>query len=413
MAPFPLPLTEWFGHWGAYIVYLFIGVAFGYVLEISGFGNSKKLAAQFYFKDMTVLKVMFSAIIVAMVLIFLATGLGLLDFNLIWVNPTYLWPGIIGGLIMGVGFIVGGFCPGTSLVAAATAKIDGVIFVLGVFFGIFLFGETVEYYEDFWFSSYMGRFTLPQLFGVNTAVVVLGVVIMALAAFWAAEKAEQYFGDNDSQDAKKYPIWRYGAAAALILVAAVGWIIGQPTTEERWDRMASIKEPLVAERAVQIHPGEMLDLIRDSKIKVMMLDVRDESDFNTFHIQDAVHAPLDELPGMIDELHQEPANTAFFTISNDETAATEAWRILQAESLPNVYILAGGINNWIEMFGDPEFLAEHPQIETDEDQLCFTFNSAVGNRYVAARPGNLHEELEYEAKVELEIPRGPASGGCG
>ena len=74
-----------------------------------------KLAAQFYFKDMTVLKVMFTAIVVAMVLIFLTTGFGWLDFNLIWVNPTYLWPGIVGGLIMGVGFIVGGFCPGTSL----------------------------------------------------------------------------------------------------------------------------------------------------------------------------------------------------------------------------------------------------------------------------------------------------------
>ena len=65
---------------------------------------------------------MFTAIVVAMVLIFAATALGLLDYNAIWVNPTYLWPGIVGGLIMGAGFIIGGFCPGTSLVAAATAK---------------------------------------------------------------------------------------------------------------------------------------------------------------------------------------------------------------------------------------------------------------------------------------------------
>ena len=112
MAPFPLALTDLLGHWNAYIVYALIGFAFGYVLEISGFGDSRKLAAQFYFKEMTVLKVMFGAIITAMVLIFLTSGLGLLDFNLVYVNPTYLWPGIVGGLIMGVGFIVGGFCPG-------------------------------------------------------------------------------------------------------------------------------------------------------------------------------------------------------------------------------------------------------------------------------------------------------------
>ena len=61
----------------------------------------------------------FTAIIVAMTLIFLTSSLGLLDYNLLWVPPTYLWPGIVGGLIMGVGFIIGGFCPGTSLVAMA------------------------------------------------------------------------------------------------------------------------------------------------------------------------------------------------------------------------------------------------------------------------------------------------------
>jgi hypothetical protein len=109
MAPFPLLLNEILGKSGAYLVYLIIGFAFGFVLEIAGFAYSPKLAAQFYFKDMTVLKVMFTGIIVAMVLIFGATALGLLDYNLIWVNPTYLWPGILGGLIMGVGFIVGGY----------------------------------------------------------------------------------------------------------------------------------------------------------------------------------------------------------------------------------------------------------------------------------------------------------------
>ena len=149
MALFPLPLAEYFGHWGSYVVYLFIGIAFGFVLEISGFGNSKILAAQFYFKDMTVLKVMFGAIIVAMVMLFGAAAVGLVDYNLLWVNPTYLWPGIVGGLIMGFGFIIGGFCPGTSLVAAATAKIDGIFFVMGVLFCIFKFGETVDNFAQF------------------------------------------------------------------------------------------------------------------------------------------------------------------------------------------------------------------------------------------------------------------------
>ena len=166
MTAFPLPLVELLGQYGSYAIYLLVGLAFGATLETAGFGNSKKLAAQFYFKDLTVFKVMFTAIIVACTLIFLSSSIGLLDYNLIWVPPTYLWPGIVGGLIMGVGFIVGGFCPGTSLVAMATGKVDGVFFVLGALTGIFLFGETVSNFAIFFESSYMGRFTLPELFGV-------------------------------------------------------------------------------------------------------------------------------------------------------------------------------------------------------------------------------------------------------
>lgn len=260
MAPFPLVWSEILGHWGQYIVYLLIGFAFGYVLEISGFGYSPKLAAQFYFKDMTVLKVMFTAIIVAMVLIFGASAIGLLDYNLIWVNPTYLWPGILGGIIMGFGFIIGGFCPGTSLVAAATAKLDGIFFVLGVFFGIFLFGETVDNYAEFWNSSYMGRFTLPDWLGVSTGWVVLGVVLMALFMFWGGEKLEQKFGGMNPADAPK---WRIPAAVGLVVLAGVVLFIGQPTVEDRWTAVAQEKEAALANRDVQIHPGELLEKLHD------------------------------------------------------------------------------------------------------------------------------------------------------
>ena len=409
MTLFPLPLSQFLGHWGAYVVFLLIGFAFGYVLEIAGFGNSRKLAAQFYFKDMTVLKVMFGAIITAMVLIFAASAVGLLDYNLIWVNPTYLWPGIVGGLIMGVGFIIGGFCPGTSLVSAATFKLDGLFFVLGAFFGIFLFGETVSYFNVFWNSSYMGRFTLPELFGLSTGMIVLLVVIMAIVMFLAAEQLERIYGKKDP---KKAPKWRYAAAGALIIGAIGMIIIGQPTNPERWTRISSEKQALLDERAVQIHPGELLDLTDDNQIKIVMLDVREEADYNLFHILDARHIPLDELPNIISELHFEPANTVFVTMGNDEAAATEAWKILVAESVPNVYILEGGINNWIAMFGDDD-LTKTFNRGAGDDQLCYIFDSALGARNPAAEPDTHNLKLEYTPKAKLELKRAPTSGGCG
>ncbi|MCA9959652.1 MAG: YeeE/YedE family protein [Anaerolineales bacterium] len=409
MSPFPLTLSALLGHWGAYVVYLIIGFAFGYVLEIAGFGNSKKLAAQFYFKDITVLKVMFSAIIVAMTLIFTASALGLLDYNLVWVNPTYLWPGILGGLIMGFGFIIGGFCPGTSMVAAATAKIDGVFFVLGVFFGIFLFGETVDKYAIFWNSSYMGRFTLPEWLGLPTGVVVLIVIFMAFFMFWGGEKLEVIFG---GKDASTEPKWRYAAAGVLVLIGIFALVMGQPTVEDRWARLAPEKETVLANREVQIHPGELLSITADTSLQVVMLDVRSEADFNLFHILDAWNVPLSEIPTIIEELHLEPANTVFVTMSNDEEAATEAWKILVAEAVPNVYILEGGINNWIATFGDND-LTKRFNAGAGEDQLCYIFDSALGERYAAAEPDAEEFELEYVPKVKLEIKRGPTSGGCG
>jgi rhodanese-related sulfurtransferase len=381
------------------------------VLELAGFGVSTKLAAQFYFKEMTVLKVMFTGIVVAMLLVFLATGLGLLDYNLIWVNPTYMWPGIVGGLIMGVGFIVGGFCPGTSLVSLATGKIDGLLFALGTFFGIFLFGETVPLFEDFFNSSYMGRFTIMELFNTSTGVVVIGVVLMAIAAFGFSELAERKIG---KMHRSMFPRWRYGAAGGAVMLAAGIALIGQPTTEVRWSWLEPQLQPQLDERVYQIEPLEMLEVMQDNAINLVLLDVRSEADYNRFHLRDARHLPLDEVGTSIDALQAEPANTVYVTISNDEQAATDAWKILAAESVPNIYILSGGINGWLDYFGAGDVTTSADPPETVSDTLRYAFAAALGARHAAADPNaDLYAGLEYTKKVQLVVVRGAKSGGCG
>jgi rhodanese-related sulfurtransferase len=409
MTPFPLQLTELLGKYGAYFIFLLIGFGFGFVLESSGFGNSKKLAAQFYFKDMTVLKVMFGAIVTAMVLIFGASALGLLDYNLIWVNPTYLWPGIVGGLIMGIGFIIGGFCPGTSLVAAATGKLDGIFFVLGVLFGIFVFGETVRNIDIFWNSSYLGRFTIMDWLGLPTGWVVLIIVLMALFMFWGSEQLEKYFGGKDP---KKAPRFRYMGAGALVLGALLLVPLGQPTNMDKWERMSAERAAQLANREVQISPAELLNTIHDHQINLVMLDVRDEVNYNIFHIADAQHVPPGELAEIIPALHLEPDNTVFVLMSNDETAATQAWQYLVAESLPNVYILEGGINNWLSVFSEDDQRIRAVASHRD-DSLDYEFAAALGSAFPAADPHVSEFDLEFTPKIKLELKRGPTSGGCG
>ena len=90
-------------------VMLFLVIGFGFWLERAGFGYSRKLALQFYFKDMTVLKVMFTAIITGMIGLLFLSLFGWIDLNLVYINPTFLWPQILGGIILGFGFIIGGY----------------------------------------------------------------------------------------------------------------------------------------------------------------------------------------------------------------------------------------------------------------------------------------------------------------
>jgi rhodanese-related sulfurtransferase len=406
----PFPLEDILGQYGALFIYFLIGFGFGFVLEISGFADSPRLAAQFYFKDVTVLKVMFTGIITAMLLIFLAVGLGLLDYNRIWVNPTYLWPGIVGGLIMGAGFIIGGFCPGTSLVAVSTLKIDGIFFALGALFGIFAFGETVDtYFAEFWNSSYMGRFTLPELLGLPTEYVVLGVVIFAMIAFWAGEWAEHRFGGKERTPPA---LFRAGSAAAVVVALGVV-VIGMPTTLDRWEQIQAEKEPLLAERAVHIHAGELLQLIDDNQINVIMLDTRHEADYNLFHILDARRVEVADLPEMAPELLAQPANTVTVVMSNGEERAVEAWKLLVAESVPNVYILDGGVNCWLSVFQEQVVECGEVAEAAAGDELQHIFTSATGSDHILSEPDPHHYELEFTPKVKIEKPKAAGGGGCG
>lgn len=178
------------------VVAFVIGIGFGFFLERGGFGNGRKLAAQFYFTDMTVLKVMFTAIVTAMVGLYYLSVFGVVDLALVYVNPTYLLPQVLGGLILGIGFVVGGYCPGTSCVAVSTGRIDGLVYLLGIVAGVFVFGEAYPLIKDLYFATPMGQVTLPQLFNLPYGVLVFAVVAMALGAFAAAEWGEKKLGSR-------------------------------------------------------------------------------------------------------------------------------------------------------------------------------------------------------------------------
>lgn len=415
-----------------YVLFAVIGFAFGFTLEMSGFGDSRKLAAQFYFTELTVLKVMFTAITVAMVLIFGAVGLGILDFSQVWVNPTYLASGIVGGLIMGVGFIVGGFCPTTSLASASTGKIDGMLFMLGGFVGAFLFGETEKYFDG-WYTNagYYGRLTLDQVFGIPIGAVVVIVVLMALFTFWGGEQLERIFG---KRDLSKEPKLRAIGAMALFAAAVTVLALGNPSLEEKYNKVKFTRtetipqenadpiintitytaDEMLENRLVFITPAETFKAKYNQTMNPVYLDVRSEADYNLYHIAGAVNFPLDRLSEIVPILLTEPpANTVFILMSNDETAAVSAWKTLVGSSLQNVYILEGGVNNWIAFFGKDD-KALQPAPNAGDDQLSYIFSAALGSRYESCDPNpQEYEKLDFEAKIKLQLKRDKSGGGCG
>lgn len=177
---------------------LVAGLLFGFFLERAGFGSAKKLTALFYFRDFAVLRVMFTAVVVAAVGLLLLAAVGQIDFEMLAIPATYLWPQALGGLLIGLGFVIGGYCPGTSAVGAASGKLDALVFMAGIIVGILGFAEIYPAIYDFVWSGDRGTETLPALFGLSPWVVAVLIAGVALGLFWLAAMAEQKFG-NSSQ----------------------------------------------------------------------------------------------------------------------------------------------------------------------------------------------------------------------
>ncbi len=191
----PLYLFGAFGHGTSLIVSLITGVLFGFVLERAGFADSRTLTNIFYFRDMRVLRVMFSALTTAMVGLIVLSWLGLFDYSILLkysLLKTYLWPQLVGGILFGLGFVIGGYCPGTAMVGVTSGKVDAIVFLGGMIVGIYVFAAGFPVWSGFYKSADLGRLTLWQVFNVPMSVMAALIVVMALAAFWLAGLGEKW-----------------------------------------------------------------------------------------------------------------------------------------------------------------------------------------------------------------------------
>lgn len=206
-----------------FIVALVIGILFGAILEQAGFSTSKKLVGLFYGYDFTVLRVFFTAGIVAMIGVMGLAHFGLVDMNLVYINPTFLWSAIIGGLIMGLGFVVGGFCPGTSVCAAAIGKIDAIIFIVGAFFGVLIFAEGYPIFEPLYKATNYGNPRFFETLGMSQNIFAFIMVVMALSAFWFTSIIENKV-NNISKPPIRFTPYYIGIASIGLIMAISAFV---------------------------------------------------------------------------------------------------------------------------------------------------------------------------------------------
>lgn len=160
---------------------LICGILFGYVLENAGFGSPLKLTAQFKLSDWSVFKVMFTAIVVAAVGLWVLRAVGLLAPDSVAVPAGLMMASAVGGAMVGAGFAIGGYCPGTSVVGIFSGRIDALVFAVGIVLGTaayaLSFGPAIQALRDI--GQLVQGDTFTEVYGVPE-LVVLGIMGVAL-----------------------------------------------------------------------------------------------------------------------------------------------------------------------------------------------------------------------------------------
>lgn len=354
----------------SFIIAFVTGIGFGFFLERAGFGSARKLAAQFYLRDLTVLKVMFTAIITAMTGVYVLGRLGILDVSLVYLVPTFLVPQIVGGLILGFGFVIGGYCPGTSCVSAATGRVDGMVYVAGMVAGLFGFAEIYPYITGFAHSTPMGQITLPKLFNLPYGLLVFAVVLMALGAFMAAEWAEGKFGGKvaDPQGSLTGMPWKFTPVRVLALgLAAIGLAATFAGDPYRGSRSTIDTRDLaieVSKGADLVQAPELADWIIQDRNDFRLIDLRGSKDFAAYHIPNAENIALPSL-----DPETAARNEKILLCSEDGLEASKAWFLLRAQGYKSVYVLDGGMRAWQDRVLYPRKTADINPSEFEKQML--------------------------------------------
>jgi rhodanese-related sulfurtransferase len=385
------PLVGHFGPSTGLLIGTLMGIGFGFVLERAGFGRARNLAAQFYLTDLRVLKVMFGAIVTALAGMALLSGVGVLDLSLVTVPETFLWPQLVGGLLLGAGFIISGYCPGTAAVATASGNIDGAVGVVGMMLGSLAFGFGFGPIEKFYESGAMGVVRVNDLLGVPTAVVAAAVLVMAIGAFVGGEKVERIFAGRAGEPAPASPprvkarVFGALAAATALALLALALPVRKAAAPEA---IARTLEPVELARQLIANPRDF-----------WVVDLRPNAAAQG-RIPGAMSLSSDD-PGASQVARLSPTRRLVVYAQSDPAALPPGVRRFAGE----ITVLRGGYDAWQAAVLTPPLPPESPTPALIAD---FRLKNALHSRYTGAAAA---EPPRIELKPPMPAALAPRKGG--
>ena len=380
----------------ALLAALVIGFFFGFALERAGFSSSRRLAGIFYFRDMAVLKVMFTALITATLGLAYFTALGWIHLDDLFQMDTIFGAQIAGGLLLGVGFVLGGWCPGTAAAGCAAGKTDALIFLAGAVGGSILFNELFDVVQPLYSSGAVGIVHIYETLGLPKPLFILLFTVVAVGCFWGAEYVEKIRNKGgqywNSPFLKAFSVALLVAAAGLLVlgVAEQPSLAGEaalPATDSETGLLAGIQEGID-----HVDPEDLADSIVAADTSLILVDIRTPEEYAHFHIKTAVNVSLADLPTF---LSSQDAATTVVLYSNGMTHPAQARDALVRMGYENVLFLTDGLKGFFERCLKPASLRGKPVPET--------LNARIRTwRAFFLNPGNRAAEQQPAATTGLE-----------
>ncbi len=383
------------------ILAVIIGFFFGFILEQAGFSTSKKLVGLFYGYDFTVLRVFFTAGITAMIGVILLGHYDLIDLNLIYVNPAFLRSALTGGLIMGAGFIIGGFCPGTSVCAAATGKIDAMLFLSGSMIGVFAFAEAFPLMKDFYMADAMGPVRINEKLGVSMplfAFLLTAVAVMAFFVTWGIEKKVRR---------KTYILpgklkLRYAIASLVpfFVIAGVAFLPGRREMIQNQIAQAQRQKKCVF---YEISADKLADEIVNHYYQLHVIDVRPPGEYEKFHLPLAINIPFEEIADRKwEKVFKQNVKTNVFYADHDTLVKMSCLKAKFVGNSKNL-VLKESVQEFRKMFYDLK--VPGPTASKQElNEYHFRVKAAAEMQHLTDALKNIGKPVTKEVKI--------ASGGC-